>query len=92
MTAENFKYWLQGFFELKEQEGITDGQVKTILAHIYLVKEEDNFVTALLNQIIFKKSKLSSKDENEIKEMLSEFFTEETQGKYKGGTTLLRSC
>ena len=39
MTPENFVYWLQGFFELKEYDGgdLTPTQVDIIKDHIKLV-------------------------------------------------------
>jgi hypothetical protein len=37
MTAENFAYWLKGFFELSESDSLTEKQVKIIQKHLSLV-------------------------------------------------------
>lgn len=37
MNAENFTYWLQGFFELTDTDELTEDQVKTIKDHLALV-------------------------------------------------------
>ena len=43
MTAQNFVYWLQGFFELSSQRScpMTEQQVDTIKAHLNLVFAHD---------------------------------------------------
>lgn len=39
MTTQNFAYWLQGFFEISEEEKLSAPQIKTIKNHINLVKK-----------------------------------------------------
>jgi hypothetical protein len=37
MTAENFAYWLQGFFEVSQADELTKEQVQEIKNHLKLV-------------------------------------------------------
>jgi hypothetical protein len=37
MTAENFAYWLQGFFEVSQADELTKEQVQEIKNHLELV-------------------------------------------------------
>lgn len=37
MTAVNFVYWLQGFFELSDDKTITEHQIECIKKHLSLV-------------------------------------------------------
>jgi len=37
MTPENFCFWIQGFFELKEETGLTERQEQVIKDHLQLV-------------------------------------------------------
>ena len=37
MTSRDFCYWLQGFFELKDTEGVTSEQATIIKKHLALV-------------------------------------------------------
>ncbi len=39
MNAENFVYWLQGFFEMTEAQKLTPEQVEMIKEHLHLVFE-----------------------------------------------------
>ena len=40
MNADEFAYWLQGFFELSESNQLTDKQVEIIKNHLQLVFEK----------------------------------------------------
>jgi hypothetical protein len=40
MTAEQFIYWIQGFFELSGATALNEEQVKVIKEHIALVLEK----------------------------------------------------
>ncbi len=43
MTAENFIYWLQGFFEITKPESINEQQLIEIKNHIKLTLEKISF-------------------------------------------------
>ena len=40
MTAEQFTYWLQGFFEITESEELTKEQTKVVRDHLSAVFEK----------------------------------------------------
>lgn len=37
MTSRDFAYWLQGFFEISEQRGLTAEQAECVKKHLNLV-------------------------------------------------------
>jgi hypothetical protein len=37
MTSRDFAYWLQGFFELTSEKGMTGEQVETVKRHLNMV-------------------------------------------------------
>jgi hypothetical protein len=37
MTSRDFCYWLQGYFELREKEGMSQEQVECVARHLALV-------------------------------------------------------
>jgi len=41
MTPEHFCYWLQGYFELCEEDNLTKEQIKMIREHLNLVFKHD---------------------------------------------------
>jgi uncharacterized protein YfkK (UPF0435 family) len=37
MTSRDFCYWLQGYFELRNEEKLTSAQIETIKKHLRMV-------------------------------------------------------
>ena len=75
MTARDFAYWLQGFFELNESISITEKQTETIKNHLNLVfyheidpsYSKDPEVQKKMNEIHTGKKKEESKPTSSVK-------------------------
>ena len=92
MKAENFEYWLQGFFEISESNSLTANQTALIKKHLELVTETSVFIETIRDFLSLNFGALGEASTKEIRTMLSAQFTEETKGKTKQGSSLLRSC
>ena len=51
MTAEQFTYWLQGFFELSGATTLNEEQVKIVKDHIALVMKKETPVSNTITYI-----------------------------------------
>lgn len=51
MTAEQFTYWLQGFFELSGATTLNEQQVKVVKDHIALVLKKETPVSNTITYI-----------------------------------------
>lgn len=49
MTADQFCYWLQGFFEVSGQTTLTEPQVSVIKEHLQLVFKKETTATVSSN-------------------------------------------
>lgn len=44
MTSENFKYWLNGYFEISNTYELNKDQYVMIKNHLKIIKDSDNFI------------------------------------------------
>ena len=68
MNAQDFCYWLQGYFEIAGNNSMTDEQVAVIKEHLQLVFNKVTTVSSKPQQIDEDKLKKAIEEINKLKE------------------------